>query len=115
MIPEHDRLVASNLLWSPQGVLSHPLLRLAADGRVLGVTRCDDPDRRAATEFRAGVVVPDFPADWRECFARLCAQRRPLTELLPRCCPAPQGVTVVISGIDYATWLPTPAARIERL
>ena len=33
--PRPSRRIASNLLWTPQGLVRHPLLTLGADGRVL--------------------------------------------------------------------------------
>ena len=59
--PRPSRRIASNLLWTPQGLVRHPLLTLGADGRVLSAECCPDPDRLAATEFYAGLLVPDFP------------------------------------------------------
>ena len=66
--PRPSRRIASNLLWTPQGLVQHPLLTLGADGRVLSAECCPDPDRLAATEFYAGLLVPDFPADYRAAF-----------------------------------------------
>ena len=75
--PRPSRRIASNLLWTPQGLVRHPLLTLGADGRVLSAECCPDPDRLAATEFYAGLLVPDFPADYRAAFdgMRVAANR----------------------------------------
>ncbi|MDE6624575.1 MAG: cytosine deaminase [Alistipes sp.] len=109
------RKIASNLLWTPQGVVRSPLATLDADGRVLCVEQCPDPDRRAATEFYAGLLVAEFPAAFREAFERLKTDGRPLSESLAECVPAPGGVPVIISGLDYDTLLPTSRSRIRRL
>ena len=82
--PRPSRRIASNLLWTPQGLVRHPLLTLGADGRVLSAESCPDPDRLAATEFYAGLLVPDFPADYRAAFDGMRAAALPLSELLPR-------------------------------
>lgn len=52
------RRIASNLLWTPQGLLRNPLVGVAADGRILTVDTCDEPDRSPGTEFYAGVLAP---------------------------------------------------------
>lgn len=91
-----------------------PLLSLSWDGRVLSIVSCPDPDRLPATEFYAGLLVPDFPVDWQEAFAGLCPCRH-LTEQLAAFVPAPNGVLVVISGLDYATMRLTPQSQIRRL
>lgn len=110
------RRIASNLLWTPQGIVRDPLLTLAADGRILTVTRCTAPDRLAATEFYAGLLVPDFPADYRTAFARLCRYpETPLDELLRRIVPASPGLLVVLSGLDYASMQLTAQSRIHAL
>ena len=98
--PRPSRRIASNLLWTPQGLVRHPLLTLGADGRVLSAESCPDPDRLAATEFYAGLLVPDFPADYRAAFDGMRAAALPLSELLPRIV-TPGGALVVISGLDY--------------
>ncbi len=38
--------------------MRRPLAELDAEGRLLRVVRCDDPDRLAATEHYAGLLVP---------------------------------------------------------
>lgn len=107
------RKIASNLLWTPQGVVRHPLVEVADDGRVLSVASCVDPDRLPFVEFRAGLLVPDFPADFRTAFDALPPDR-PLSESLPPILTPGRGVLVVISGLDYDTLRLTPAARIEK-
>ena len=87
--PRPSRRIASNLLWTPQGLVRHPLLTLGADGRVLSAEYCPDPDRLAATEFYAGLLVPDFPADYRAAFD--------------------------ISGLDYDSLRLTPQSQIRKL
>ena len=49
------RRIASNLLWSPEGFLRHPLVTVAADGEVLGVEQCAEPDRLAGVLIDAGI------------------------------------------------------------
>ena len=109
-----SRRIASNLLWTPQGLVRAPLVTLAADGRVLSVVSCPEPDRVAATEFYAGLLVPGFPVDYREIFVRLCAAAVPLTELLPQVVTS-HGILVVISGLDYESLRPTPQSQIRKL
>lgn len=107
------RKIASNLLWTPQGVVRHPLVELADDGRVLSVAACFDPDRQPFVEFRAGLLVPDFPADFRAAFAAL-APGRPLSESLPSILVPGQGIAVIISGLDYDSLTLTSTARVEQ-
>ena len=97
--PRPSRRIASNLLWTPQGLVRHPLLTLGADGRVLSAESCPDPDRLAATEFYAGLLVPDFPADYRAAFDGMRAAALPLSELLPRIV-TPGGALVEIMNED---------------
>ena len=106
--PRPSRRIASNLLWTPQGLVRHPLLTLGADGRVLSAECCPDPDRLAATEFYAGLLVPDFPADYRAAFGgmRVAALPRIVT---------PGGALVVISGLDYDSLRLTPQSQIRKL
>ncbi len=109
------RRIASNLLWTPGGVVRNPLLTLASDGRVLSAESCAEPDRLAATEFYAGLLVPGFPSDCRAAFERLCRDSAtPLPELLARIV-TPGGVLVVISGLDYESLRLTPRSQIRRL
>lgn len=111
------RRIAAHWLWTPQGLVHHPVVTLAADGGPAAVEVCAEPDRLAATEFYAGLLIFDFPADYAAAFAALCRDGRPLPELLPRLlagrCPADEGCTVVVSGLDYATFRPTPQACIR--
>ena len=53
-----SRRIASNLLWTPQGLVRNPLVEVAADGRVLSVGTCTEPDRMPGTEFYSGVLAP---------------------------------------------------------
>ena len=113
--PRPSRRIASNLLWTPQGLVRHPLLTLGADGRVLSAESCPDPDRLAATEFYSGLLVPGFPADCRTAFERLCRDSAtPLPELLAQTV-TPGGVLVVISGLDYESMRLTSRSQIRRL
>lgn len=82
------RRIASNLLWTGEGLLRDPLLELDADGRILRIAQCAEPDRLAATEFYAGVLVPGFPADYRAAFSRMCAHTPPFLPDLLRALPA---------------------------
>ena len=106
--PRPSRRIASNLLWTPQGLVRHPLLTLGADGRVLSAECCPDPDRLAATEFYAGLLVPDFPADYRAAFDGMRAAALPLSELLPRIVTSadPEVVRLPYPGRTYAVLLP---------
>jgi len=106
------RRIASNLLWTPQGVLRNPLVTFSPDGRTLRVEQCADPDRQPATEFYAGFLVLDFPADYGTFFPQWCAERASLLERLPQRVPAPQGIAVVLSGLDYDELRLTPHSRI---
>lgn len=82
------RRIASNRLWTPQGVVCNPLAEIAPDGTVLSVRTCPDPDREPFTEFQAGLLVPGFPADYRAAFAQLLARRdQPLDKLLSELIP----------------------------
>lgn len=110
-----SRKIASNRLWTPGGLVRDPLITLDAAGRILCVEVCRDPDRRPATEFYAGMIVPDFPADYRTAFDRLRRNPATFAAALSRLLPAPDGVAVVISGLDYAAPSPLPQARIRKL
>lgn len=55
---QSSRRIASNLLWTPQGLVCNPLVEVAADGRILSVASCAEPDRLPGTEFYAGVLAP---------------------------------------------------------
>lgn len=68
------RKIASNLLWTPRGLLRHPLLEVTEQGDVRSVATCEAPDRMAGTEFYAGVLVAGFPDDYRSVFARMAAE-----------------------------------------
>ena len=113
---QHSRKIASNLLWTPQGIIRRPLIQVSAEGQVLSVDECPDPDREPLTEFYAGLLVADFDADYRAAFARLCnTPERPLSETLHTVITPGRGILVVISGLDFDTLRPTPHARIERV
>lgn len=110
------RRIASNRLWTPQGVVRWPLVTLSAEGRVLGVESCPSPDRRPATEFYAGMLVFGFPADYRAAFARLMSRAsEPLSETLPALVQAEGGVGVVLSGLDYEALRLTAQSQIRLL
>ena len=110
-----SRRIASNLLWTPGGIVRNPLLTLAPDGRVVAVESCSEPDRLAATGFYSGLLVPGFPDDFRAAFERLCrSSAAPLPELLAQTV-TPGGVLVVISGLDYESLRLTPRSQIRRL
>ncbi len=117
------RRVAANRLWTPEGVLRNPLVEWGADGRIRRITTCGEPDRLAGTEFYAGLLVVEFPADFRTAFARLQAQPEvPLTEALPRLAeemekgregaPGAERPAAETAGAEEepAEWI-TPAAR----
>ena len=110
------RRIASNLLWTPQGVVRNPLVEMAADGRLLSVVECPAPDRSPFTEFYAGLLVPDFPADYRRAFAAMLALPEiPLPEQLRALPQSSIGVTVVVSGLDYTAMLLTPQSQIRKI
>lgn len=109
-----SRRIASNLLWTPQGLIRSPLLGIGPDGRTRSVETCADPDRLEATEFHAGLLVEGFPADYRAVFDRLRAASASLSDALPQLV-APDGVLVVISGLDYASLRLTPHSQILKL
>lgn len=110
-----SRRIASNLLWTSGGIVRNPLLTLDSGGCVVAVETCPEPDRLAATEFYAGLLVPGFPDDFRAAFERLCrSSAAPLPELLAQTV-TPGGVLVVISGFDYESLRLTPRSQIRRL
>ena len=110
------RRIAAHLLWRPEeGFVRDPLVTLSPEGRLLAVSTCAEPDRLAATEFHAGLLVTDFPADYAAVFAAMCRDGRPLAEQLPQRVPAPGGCTVVLSGLDYDGLRLTPRSQIVRL
>lgn len=102
------------MLWTPQGLVRHPLLTLGPDGRVLRAESCPEPDRLAATEFYAGLLVPGFPADYRAAFGGMRTAAAPLSELLPQVVTS-GGVLVVISGLDYESLRLTPQSQIRKI
>lgn len=108
-----NRRVAANLLWTPQGIVRDPLVTFSPEGHPLHIERCTDPDRQPATEFYAGLLVLDFPADYRTAFEALQTENAPLTELLPHCVPADGGIAVILSGLDYDRLRLTPQSRIS--
>ncbi len=107
-----ERRIASNLLWTPQGVLRNPLAVFGPDGRLLRIESCAEPDRQPATEFYAGLLVLDFPSDYEAVFSKLRAERASLSERLPHYVPASPGCPVVLSGLDYDTLRLTPQSSI---
>lgn len=107
------RRIASNLLWTPQGLVRRPLVTFYGDGTYL-VETCAVPDRLPATEFYAGMLVADFPADYRRAFERLRAAEDDLSATLPQTV-VEGGIWVVLSGLDYAALRLTPQSRIQPL
>lgn len=78
-----SRRIASNLLWTAEGIIRHPLVETDAEGRLRVVGTCPQPDRLPFAEFYAGLLVAGFPADYRAAFASLMIRREtPLPELL---------------------------------
>lgn len=113
-----SRRIASNLLWTAEGLVRNPLVTLAADGRILCVATCEAPDREACVEFYAGVLVPGFPADVRSAFEELLAHKEvPLLELLAAllAVDTPGATLVVISGLDYHTMHLTAVSCIQKI
>ena len=111
--PFHRR-IASNLLWTPQGIVRHPLVTFCGPAGEFLVEQCATPDGLAATEFHAGLLVGDFPADYRAAFGRMMALGGDLATLLPQTV-VEGGVWVVISGLDYAALRLTPQSQIRLL
>ena len=107
------RCIAAHRLWTPQGIVCNPVVTLSAEGRVLEVECCVEPDRLPATEFYSGVLVPDFPAEYAAAFAELQRRGGALAELLPTVVPACDGIAVVLSGLDYDRLQLTGRSRIE--
>lgn len=115
-----SRKIASNLLWLNGELLRDPIVEINAAGRPTAVGRCAEPDRQAATEFYAGLLVADFPADWRAAFGALRAAaeadpRATLRELLPQIVPAREGILAVISGLEYPSLRLTERSTIRPL
>lgn len=52
------RRIASNYLYTLQGLVPHPLVEADAEGRILSVGQCAEPDRQAGVEFHAGILLP---------------------------------------------------------
>lgn len=112
-----NRKIASNLLLTATGGLLHdPLVELSAEGRIVTVRRCAAADREPFTEFYAGLLVADFPCDYRTVFERLkAAAPQPLDALLPPLLTPQKGVLVLLSGLDYARMTLTPRSEIRKL
>lgn len=108
------RRIAAHLLLTAAGErVRRPLVEFAPDGRIRSVAQWRDVDREPFTVFYAGLLVPDFPTDYRAAFAAVAADRTtPLDRLLPR---TPQGVTVLLTGIDYERLLLTDRTTIRRV
>ncbi len=110
------RRIAASLLWTPRGLVRRPVVEIGACGDVRRVGSSDDPDREPFTAFFAGLLVFDFPQDFRGAFARLQAQPKvPLAESLPAVVTPGCGVPVVISGLEYDGLRLTPHSRIMRV
>lgn len=107
-----ERRIASNLLWTPQGIVRNPLVTFSPEGCPMRIGQCAEPDRQPATEFYAGLLVLDFPADYATVFAAMLTEQTPLSELLPHYAPAEPGIAVVLSGLDYDELRLTPQSRI---
>lgn len=108
------RRIASNLLWTPQGIVRSPVVTFYDGDDAFVVETCSCPDRLPETEFHAGLLVADFPADFRGAFERLRASSGDLLADLPHTV-VPGGVWVVLSGLDYARMRLTAESRIQRL
>lgn len=110
------RRIASNLLWTPEGIVRDPLVVFDRDGVVRFVECCADPDRQPFAEFRAGLLVPGFPREWRAAFEGMQARAAtPLPELLAALVSAREGIPVVLSGLDYDALRLLPGSRIDPL
>ncbi len=112
------RKIACHRLWTDGEILCNPLVSIGPDGRIVAVTRCDRPDTEPLTEFHAGVMVPDFPADFRTVFDGMLARRtKPLADLLSETVARPCGerCTVMISGVEYEPLRLTERAQIVKI
>lgn len=115
------RRIASNLLWRDGGLLRNPLVTLDDAGRIVSVEVCFEPDGMAHTEFWAGVLIADFPADYAAAFTHMQSRSDdlPLPELLNILALADAHQSdktfVVISGLDYQTLRLTPQSGIQKL
>lgn len=54
------RKIASNYLWTPQGLIPQPLVEVDVDGRVSSVKQYDTIDGCQGVEFYAGIMTPAF-------------------------------------------------------
>ncbi len=114
------RKIASNLLLTAAGdLVRNPLVYLSAEGRILAVRRLDEAagaDRSPFTEFHAGLLVPRFPADWRDRFEALRGDRTtPLPQLLAPLLRPEGGVLVLLSGLDYDRMTLTDRSAIRQI
>ena len=111
-----SRKIASTLLLTAAGeVVRDPLVELSAEGRITTLRRCAAADRDPFTAFYAGLLVPDFPADWQAAFEGLKGAQRPLQQLLPPLLTPGAGVLILLSGLDYERLTLTPRSRICKL
>lgn len=114
------RKIASNLLLTAAGDLVRaPLVCLSAEGRLLAVHRTGEAaeaDRSPFTEFYAGLLVPHFPADWRDRFEALRGDRTtPLPQLLAPLLLPEGGVLLLLSGLDYGRLTLTDRSVIRQI
>ena len=109
-----SRKIASNALLTANGtLLRQPLMGLDAEGRVVSVVQCAEPDREPFTEFRAGVLVVGLS---RAAFEAVRDDHTtPLTALLPPHLDSGNGHPALLSGLDYATMCFTTESRYEAL
>lgn len=109
------RRIASNLLWTPGGIVRNPLLTLAPDGRVVAVESCSEPDRLAATEFYSGLARPRLPGRLPHGFRTPVPGLGDAAARTARADGDAGGVLVVISGLDYESLRLTSRSQIRRL
>lgn len=109
-----SRRIASNLLWTPQEIVRTPVVTFYDGDDAFVVETSPHPDRLPETEFYAGLLVADFPTDFRAAFERLRASSGDLLSDLPHTV-VPGGIWVVLSGLDYARMRLTAESRIQRL
>ncbi len=110
------RKIASNRLWTPDGVVHNPLVEFDDSGRMVSVVSCPEPDREAMTEFYSGVMIPNFPNLWRETFAAMLLRRNePLEKLLAESITQTTTTTctVIISGLNYSPLQLTDKSEIR--
>lgn len=107
------RKIASNYLLTHEGLIASPLVTCSADGRLLSVQLCENPDREPLTEFYAGVLVVGLDAT--AVIPLLTDHTTPITELLRPHIDAERQTLHLLSGLDYRQLRCTEQSRLQRL